>query len=159
MKNKELISNNEENKKDEVASKIIKPSDKRNKSLKMVSISSAILFIAIVIIFNIVFESLFGANLKWDWTQTDMYTLGDVSKEILNNLEDDITIIGLYKKGTVDNFKDVEVFLDEYVKASNGKVTVSYIDPTETPSILTDLDPEQPSGPRAGDICGPLRQE
>ena len=107
MKNKELISNNEETKKDEVIAKFIKPSDKRNRSLKMVSISSAVLFVAIVIIFNIVFESLFGAQLKWDWSQTDMYTLGDVTKGILTELEDDITIIGLYEKGAVANFKDV----------------------------------------------------
>lgn len=142
VKNKEHFSNNEEKPEKEKKAKIIKPFDKRNKSLKMISVSSAILFIAIVIIFNLVFESLLGTQLKWDWSQTDMFSVGDVTTELVGKLDKDIRIVGLYEKGSVSEFKDVEILLDEYVKLSNGKITVQYIDPVKTPSILKQLDPE-----------------
>ncbi len=142
VKNKELISNNEETSKKEKKAKIIKPFDKRNKSLKIISVSSAILFIAIVVIFNLVFESLFGNLLKWDWSQTNLFSVGDVTTQLLGKLDKDITIVGLYEKGTVSNYTDVEILLDEYVKQSNGRVTVQYIDPVQTPSIKTELDPD-----------------
>ncbi len=143
MKNKELLPAVEETPNEEIKSaKTHKPSDKRNKSLKMISISSAILFIAIVIVINVVFESFLGSSMKWDWSQTNLYTLGDVTKKILSDLDQDITIIGLYDKGTVSKYSDIEAVLDEYVKAGNGKITVQYIDPVKTPAILTQLDPD-----------------
>lgn len=132
------------------APKLVKPVDKRNKSLKMISVSSAVLFIAIVIIFNVIFESFLGDSLKWDWTQTNMFSVGDVTKELVGKMEKNIKIVGLYDKGTNSSFKDIEVLLDEYVKMSKGKITVEYVNPVSTPSILTKVDPDGLLKPEEG---------
>ncbi|MHB1483228.1 MAG: Gldg family protein [Saccharofermentanales bacterium] len=142
MKNKEIFTKDETSPEITEKVKVKKPSDKRNRSLKLISVSSAILFIVIVIIFNIVFESLFGARLKWDWSQTDMFSIGDVSTQLVGKLDKEVKIVGLYVKGTVSQYADVELLLDQYVLKSNGKITVQYIDPVQTPSILKQLDPD-----------------
>ncbi len=142
MKNKEVFSKDTDKQEKTKKEKIVKPSDKRNKSLKMISVSSAILFIAIVIILNLVFDSLLGTSLKWDWSQTNMFSVGDVTKEMVGKLDKDIKIVGLYEKGTAPAFADVEILLAEYQKISKGKITVQYIDPVKTPSILKQLDPD-----------------
>lgn len=148
MKNNEIQSNNEESPKKK--GKLIKPSDKRNKSLKLISVSSAVLFIAIVVIFNLVFESLLGTKLKWDWSQTNLFSVGDVTTQILGQMDKDVRIVGLYAKGSVSDFTDVEILLDEYVKLGKGKITVEYIDPVQTPSILKQLDPDSLLKPAQG---------
>jgi hypothetical protein len=124
--------------------------DKRFKSMKLVSVSSAILFIAIVIIFNLVFDSFIGGKLKWDWTQTNLYSVGDVTKELLGGLKKDIKIVGLYEKGTDTDLVDIEKMLDDYTKYSKGKLKVQFIDPVKTPSIITQLDPDGLLKPAAG---------
>jgi len=153
VKNKKPFSTKEDkqdNGKKEKNVKVLKPFDKRNKSLRMISISSVILFVSIVIIFNLVFESLLGTQLKWDWSQTDMFSVGDVTKELVGKLDKDIKIVGLYEKGSIAQYADVEILLDEYVKLSNGKITIQYIDPVKTPSILKELDPGDLLKPEAG---------
>jgi hypothetical protein len=60
--------------------------DKRNRSLKTLSITSTILFMVLLLVFNIVFDSLLGDKLKWDWTPGGQYSIGDVTKEILGGL-------------------------------------------------------------------------
>lgn len=149
MKNKEIFAKDSEKIAKEKKIKLIKPQDKRNKSLKMVSISSAILFVAIVVIFNLVFDSLLGTKAKWDWTQTNLFTVGDVTKELVGKLSTDIKIVGLYEKGSVSQFTDIEALLDEYQKISKGKITLQYIDPVKTPSIIKQLDPEDLLKPEA----------
>lgn len=130
--------------------KVKRPIDKRFKSMKLVSVSSAILFIAIVIIFNLVFDSFIGGKLKWDWSQTNLYSVGDVTKELLGGLKKDIKIVGLYEKGTDSQLVDVEKMLDDYSKYSKGKLKVQFIDPVKTPSIITQLDPDGLLKPAAG---------
>lgn len=126
--------------------------DRRNKSLKMISISSAILFIAIVMVFNIAFDSLLGSKLQWDWSQTDLFSVGDVTKELLKDMGKDVKIIGLYDKGTVSNYSDIEILVDKYAELSGGKVTIQYIDPVKTPSIITKVDPNDILKPEEQDF-------
>jgi ABC-2 type transport system permease protein len=126
--------------------------DRRNRTLKMISVSSAILFVAVIMLFNAVFDSLIGKNLKWDLTQTSIYSIGEVSKELLDGLEKDVQIVGLYEKGTRVEYVPIELLLDDYVKYSNGRVSVHYIDPIRTPSIITQLDPDDLLKPSASNF-------
>ena len=126
--------------------------DKRNKNLKIISVSSVVLFIAIVLTFNIVFDTFLGSKLKWDWSQTDLFTVGEVTEQLLADMDKDVTIIGLYEKGTVPSYNDIEILLEKYASLSGGRITVQYIDPVKTPSIVTQVDPDDMVKPEAQDF-------
>ncbi len=137
------------------AAKPAKPAvDKRNKSLKLVSVSSAVLFVAIVMVFNFVFDTLLGDKFKWDWSQTDLFTVGEVTETLLNDLDKEVKIIGLFEQGygQMPEAAKIELLLDKYAQSSAGKVTVQYIDPVKTPSILTQIDPENVLKPKQNDF-------
>lgn len=116
--------------------------DKRNRSLKRLSITSTVLFIVVVLAFNIIFDNLLGDAAKWDWSSTQQYSIGDVSQAIVSGLEKDIQIIGLFDKDTDTTFTDIRRLIDDYVQKSSGRVSSRYVDPDKTPSILTEIDPE-----------------
>ena len=124
--------------------------DKRNSSLKRLSIVSTILFLVVVLAVNILFDNLLGDAAKWDWSATQQYTIGDVSQGIMDNLDKDVQIIGLFDKATDSTYTDVQLLLEDYAQKSGGRVTVSYVDPDTTPSILTDVDPKDYLGLEAG---------
>ncbi len=123
--------------------------DKRNKNLKTISVTSTILFIVILLVLNIVFDSLLGDKLKWDWTKGGQYSIGDVSKEILGSMTKDVEIVGLFDAAADTKYTSIQPMVDEYVKYGNGKVTLRYVNPDITPSILTELDPEGYLDPQA----------
>lgn len=125
--------------------------DKRNRSLKTISITSTILFIVLLLVFNIVFDSLLGDRLKWDWTTGEQFSIGDVSKEILQNLDKDVQIIGLYDVNAQSRNQQVELMLENYATRAGGRITVRYVDPDRTPAILTEIDPDGLLEPKAGD--------
>ncbi len=133
--------------------------DKRAKSLRVFSIGSTILFVAIVLVINLVFESLLGPTLKWDFTPTATYTLGDTTKTIVSGLKDDIRIVALFDRTSwssiyssflssyyVTNTSaaagEVPILLDDYVKLGAGRISVEYIDPVKVPGIVAELDPD-----------------
>ncbi|MHB8962112.1 MAG: Gldg family protein [Saccharofermentanales bacterium] len=126
--------------------------DKRNKNLRIVSVSSVVLFLAIVLVFNIVFDSFLGSKLRWDWSQTDLFTVGEVTGQLVADLDKDIKIIGLYEKGTAASYADIEILIEKYVDLSDGRITVQYIDPVKTPSIITQVDPDGLLKPVAQDF-------
>ena len=126
--------------------------DRRNKNLRIVSVSSVVLFLAIVLVFNIVFDSFLGSKLRWDWSQTDLFTVGEVTEQLVSDLDKDIKIIGLYAKGTAASYADIEILIEKYVELSGGRITVQYIDPVKTPSIITQVDPDGLLKPVAQDF-------
>lgn len=126
--------------------------DKRNKNLRLISVSSVVLFVAIVMVFNVVFDSFLGSKLRWDWSQTDLFSVGEVTKALVSDMDKDIKIIGLYNKGTVSSYADIEILLEKYVELSGGKITLQYIDPVKTPSIITQVDPDGLLKPVAQDF-------
>lgn len=119
--------------------------DKRSFTLKMFSVGSVIAIIAILIVFNLVFESLLGNILTWDLTGTQNNSIGDVSKGILATLEKDVEIVGLFEL-TPENesvYKDFIPLLKDYERESAGKVKIRYVDPQKYPSIVKELDPNK----------------
>jgi len=117
-------------------------SSSKRKILKTISLTSVVLFIVIAILFNLVFDRFLSGKLRWDWSQTDMFSIGEVTNQLLSDLDQEITITGLYDKGTVSQYADIELLLEEYQKKSNGNIVVEYIDPIKTPSIIKKLDPD-----------------
>jgi hypothetical protein len=116
--------------------------DKRNKSLKTISITSTIIFLVILLVINILFDNFLGDILKWDWTPGQQYSIGNVSKEILASMSQDVEIVGLFDDKTDTQYTDIQEMLQNYAKASNGRISVRYVDPVKNPAILKEVDPE-----------------
>ena len=104
--------------------------------------SNSILLIAAVVVIAILVNVLVGmADLKLDLTSNKLFSLTDVTKNVLKDLKQDVTIIGLFDDGKIgsgDEYKEVTDLLSLYEK--NGHVKVEYIDPDKNPGIIKELD-------------------
>lgn len=75
---------------------MIKPSFINSKKLKYGSVSTAvtIMFIALVLVINIVFSTVADRNAWYlDMTEEQMFSLSQPAKEMLDSLENDVTVI------------------------------------------------------------------
>jgi hypothetical protein len=117
--------------------------DKRARSLRFFSVGSVIFIIAILLVVNLLFDSVFNGKLSWDLSSTKSNSIGDVSKGIVSNLNKDVEIVGLFEltTDTETQYKDFVPLLKDYAGKSNGHITVRYVDPVKYPSIVTELDP------------------
>ena len=133
--------------------------DKRARSLRLFSVGSVIVIVAILLVLNLLFGSMFGTKLSWDLSEQKANSIGDVSKGILSKLNKDVEIVGLFEKNSSNEaqYSDFLNILADYQKESNGKITVRYVDPVKYPSIMTELDPNKTLNPTAGSFvvkCG-----
>ncbi len=116
--------------------------DNRSKYLKRFSVTATVLFIAVILILNIVFDRTLGQIARWDWTGTDLYSIGEVSKEVLSDMDKQVEIVGLFDVDEDTRYASIRPMLDEYVSNSKGNVSLRYVDPDRFPSIIDELDPE-----------------
>ena len=104
--------------------------------------SNSIILIAAVVGIAILVNILVGmADLKVDLTSDKLFSLTDVTKNVLKDLKQDVTIIGLFddgKIGTGSEYKEVTDLLSLYEK--NGHVKLTYVDPDKNPGIIKQLD-------------------
>ncbi|HPE39068.1 MAG TPA: Gldg family protein [Bacillota bacterium] len=122
--------------------KLNKGVDKRAKSLKWFSIGSVIMFIAILLVVNILLDIALSGALTFDYSQVKMNSVSKATKEYLNTLEQDIEIVGLVGNPEEQEWYEyVCPLLDDYVAKSHGHISVRYVDPNENPFIITELDP------------------
>lgn len=118
---------------------------KNNKGLKYGSLFFiyGVVVIAIMIAVNLLAE-IDKFDVKWDLTPNKMYSIGDQTKKLLSELNQDVTITFLADKDDLKSIKgagDMLVeFLDKYDKYP--KITVQYIDPDKHPNIIKELDKE-----------------
>jgi len=128
--------------------------DRRNQTLKLYSVSTTVIFLAILLVFNIVFDQLLGEKLKWDWSSGQMYSLGDVSEAILTDMDQPVTLTALFREEEAATFGYVSILplLREYEEKSGGQLSVRFIDPDRTPSVLKEVDPSGYLGARQGDL-------
>lgn len=98
----------------------------------------AVMVIVIFIVLNVVLER-FSTELTLDLTSEKLYTIGDVTKENMKNLEKDVEIIALYDrvKGEADTNKIAVIkVLDMYEQFD--RIKVSYVDPDSHPNFILD---------------------
>lgn len=101
--------------------------------------NSIVLIAAVLVVFvvlNLVLEN-FGSSLTLDLTKEKLYSIGDVTTENLNALEQDVEVIALYDrvKGEADsNRVEVIKILDLYDEFEH--VSVSYKDPDSNPGLI-----------------------
>ena len=118
--------------------------DKRSRSMLMYAVGSVLVLIAILIVFNLLFDIVFESKTTIDFSDSKMNTIGSKTKEVISQLDAEVEIIGLFEKPTnleSSIYKYFIPLLNEYAEASNGKLTVRYVDPVTHPSILTEIDP------------------
>lgn len=125
--------------------------DKRNISLKWVSIGSVVILISIVLLVDVLFDAILGDKFVFDMSSTGQHTISQPTQDFLNSLpsETRIRIVGLFEKPdsiTGSTLEYVCPLLDDYEAKSDGKVTVEYIDPAVHPGIIAELDPEGVNG-------------
>jgi len=126
--------------------------DKRSRSLRLFSIGSVVFIIAILLVVNLLFDSVFSGKLSWDLTSMQVNSISDVSKGIVSKMDKDVEIVGLFElsKDAETQYKDFVPVLKDYAAKSNGHITVRYVDPVKYPSIVTELDPNNTIAPTAG---------
>lgn len=105
--------------------------------------TNSLILTAVVIAIAVIINLLVGmTSLKVDLTSNKLFSIGDQTKEILEKLDKEVVIYGLFDdekiKGT--EYNDVTELLNQYAKYP--KVEIKYIDPERNPGIINDLDPE-----------------
>jgi ABC-2 type transport system permease protein len=118
-------------------------SDSRARSLRIFSIGSVVVVCALLLVVNIFLDTIAGDKLTLDLTDTKSYSIGDISKELVSNLDQDVEIVGLFEltQANENIFKDFVPLLADYEKNSDGRISVRYVDPIKFPSIFTEIDP------------------
>ncbi|MBR6255449.1 MAG: GldG family protein [Clostridiales bacterium] len=104
---------------------------KKNKNLKYGGYMTIIIIFAIiaVIVANLLFQRL---KLTVDLTQEKLYTIGSRTQVLLDRVEDDVTIYGLYMSGSENT--DVIALIEDYIKHCS-KVSFKAVDPYKNPEF------------------------
>lgn len=114
----------------------------KSRSLKYGS-NSIILIIAVIAIAIVINMIVDLVEVKWDLTPEKLFSIGDTTNEILDNIEKDVRIIGLFDEGRIDDdseLKEINEIISQYEK--NDHITVEYVDPDKKPGIKKELDPD-----------------
>lgn len=107
----------------------------QNRKFKSGSYSAGIIAaaIAIVIVINLIINTLPANIVKFDLSFNQMYSLTDITKEFVKGLTEDITIYVIAQTGAED--ESVMEMLDNY-KSLSGHIKVETIDPILHPNFI-----------------------
>ena len=99
---------------------------------KQTIVLQLLIIVAIVIVTNLLSNTLY---FRLDFTEDQRYTLSDASKDILEELDDVITVSAYFSEDLppqlLSNRQDFEDMLIEYEQRSGGNVVYEFINPNE----------------------------
>lgn len=102
---------------------------------KQTIITQLLIIVAIVVVANMLSNSLY---LRLDFTEDQRYTLSDASREILEDLDEVITVSAYFSEDLppqlLSNRQDFEDMLIEYEQRSGGNVVYEFVNPNEDES-------------------------
>ena len=98
------------------------------------SLAVTAIVLAIIVVVNLIIGQLPSKLLNWDLSETGIFSVSDTSKELLKDLDKDVTVEVVAETGNIDS--RIERFISIYGDLSS-KLKVSYIDPVLHPEILT----------------------
>ncbi len=105
---------------------------KRQKSLT----TYIVLIVAVLILINIVSDKFF---FRLDFTQDNRYTLSNATKNILNSLDEPVTITAYFTEDLPPDIaktrRDFKELLVEYASLSKGEVVYEFVDPSKDPTL------------------------
>jgi len=95
-------------------------------------LSQLLILVAIILVVNLISDQLF---FRLDFTADKQYTLSEATKDILNEVNDVITITAYYSEDLppqlIKSRKDFVDLLVEYENRSNGNVVYEFINPNK----------------------------
>ncbi len=101
-----------------------------------------LIFIAIVVVVNLIADNLF---FRLDFTADGRYTLSRATKDLLNDLDDVVTVKAYFSEELptqlLSNRKDFQDLLIEYENRSDGNLVYEFINPNE--NDLTETQAQQ----------------
>lgn len=101
------------------------------------SIGTAVIVIAIVIVFNLIVGQIPEAWRNIDVSSTKIYDISDTTVDLLNSLDEDVDMTVLAVKDETD--ERITTFLSRY-DALSDQISMEWIDPVLHPSALTEYD-------------------
>ena len=121
----------------------------QNKKYGVMSVVFSVLLIVIIMVVNTGVDLLAGKYpLKADLTQNGIYKLSDYTKNMLHDLEKDVTVYAFYNK--TDRNANILEILYRYQRESN-KIHLNIVSPGENPALSLKYD-ETNSGLNSGTI-------
>ncbi|MDX1358647.1 MAG: GldG family protein [Clostridia bacterium] len=107
--------------------------------------TSAMVIMLSAILLFIVMNMLVGL-IPWqlDLTPEGLYSIGDQTEELLDSLDKNVTIYGLFDETKIDasnNYSAIIDLLESYNKYDN--ISVEYVEPTKNVGFISELDPDQ----------------
>ncbi|MFO7611435.1 MAG: GldG family protein [Clostridia bacterium] len=107
--------------------------------------SSAIVIMASIVVLFIVLNLIGGlVPLQLDLTPEGLYSIGEQTEEILEALDKDVTIYGLFDPTKVDSSSEYIGLMDLLEKYDKyDRVKVEYVDPSKNLGFISNLDPDQ----------------
>lgn len=113
--------------------------DQSTTALKTKLYSSAALTIGIILALNLLSTEF---HVRLDLTEDQQYTLSPATEDILENLEDPITVKAYFSKNLPPHIgksrKDFQELLVEYNSLSDGMIAYEFIDPNEKEEYQTE---------------------
>lgn len=97
------------------------------------SAAIVVIVVAIAIFANLILQQMVGTSWKIDMSSDDIYDISEVSMELVDELEYDITFTVLADESTTDDM--ISYFIEKYTNLSD-KITVEWIDPVLHPTAL-----------------------
>lgn len=97
---------------------------------------SLIFIVLVVALFILVREAKIS---PWDLTEAQKYQLSQQSIDLLADLKDDIRVTGFYTDQQSEQRQEAEIWLQQYEKYSNGKITYEFVDPDRDPLMAERL--------------------
>lgn len=111
-----------------------------NEKILKSSLSSVIIFLAFLVVIN--FLAL-QSPIYFDLTEEKIYTTSDATKDILKNLENEVSVNFYISKDLPQDVIGVKTqlrdFMNQYEDIAGSKLKVSYLEPENTPEKVQEL--------------------
>lgn len=138
---KEFISNKKENRK----------LNKKNLKHGSYSLGIAAVFIAIIVLLNLVIQELPSKYREIDLSTQKLYSIGDQTKKVLKNLNKDVTLYFIAQNGTESS--DIKKLLEKYEEGSEH-LKVEQKDPAVNPKFASQYTSEGINNNSIIVVCG-----
>lgn len=110
-----------------------------------------VIFVAIVVVINMIVGKLPSKYTQIDISDQQLYSIGDETKKVLNNLDKDVTIYQIAQSGSED--ETISNLLQKYADESKH-VKVELKDPVVSPKFVSEYTSDQVSSNSLIVACG-----
>lgn len=149
MKLKEKMKNKNHNKFDK--KKLIGTISKKHIKNGSYTMVMSVIFIAVVIVINMIVSTIPSKYSEIDISSQKLYSIGDETKEMLKNLEKDVTIYQIAQSGSED--ENIANLLKKYEDESKH-IKVEQKDPVVNPKFVSQYTSDDLSANSLIVVCG-----